>query len=304
MIRISHDNLEKLALEHYEAIEEHLKKKRINKFHAINNWFLNNGMKITLKHAIVASFQELKAIKKSYSSVTSTQDVIYLKKIYNNYFSKSNNFLGNREYTSAKLVKALGVRVCPYCNRNFINNIDYGSKGLKRTSQLDHFFSKDKYPFLAMSFFNLIPSCPSCNHTKHNKEISLSPYNQDHNFNELLKFDYKVNSSDYLNNENEIEIIMIKDEIIQKNIEVLGLESQYKIHNDIIFELVKKFKVYNGSQIKEIKKNFPDLFKDEEEIVRVVFGTSMNSSDFSKRPLSKLQRDIFLKLQSQQSWFE
>ncbi|MBA9038724.1 MULTISPECIES: hypothetical protein [Priestia] len=304
MIEIHHTDIQKLALVHYEAIEEHLKKKRINKFNTINNWFLNNGLKINLKDAIIAPFAELKKIKESYSRVASQEDIMYLKKVYNNYFSKSNTFLGTKEYTSSKLVKSLGIRVCPYCNRNYINNIEYGAKGLKRTSQLDHFFSKDKYPFLAMSFFNLIPSCPSCNHTKHNKEISLSPYDQNHDFDELLKFDYRIHSSNYLEDENEIEVMIITDKIIEKNIEILGLESQYKIHNDVVFELVKKSKMYSASQIKEIKNNFPDLFNDEEEVLRVVFGTSLNSSNFNKRPLSKLQRDIFLKLQNQQGLFK
>ncbi|CAN7557563.1 hypothetical protein LJR015_000969 [Peribacillus frigoritolerans] len=298
MIEIKHENLVHFSLTHYQAIEQHLKRKRINKFDIVNNWFLKNGLKISLKDAIIAPFKDLEKIKKSYSQVSSQKDVMYLKTIYNNYFSKSNKFLGNQEYKSAILVKELGIRVCPYCNRNFINNIDYGSKGLKRTSQLDHFFNKEQYPFLSMSFFNLIPSCPSCNHTKHNNSISLSPYDTSQNFDELLKFDYKIQSSNYLNDENEIEVIMIKDKKIERNVEVLGLESQYKIHNDIVFELVKKSKMYSDSQIEEMLRNFPNLFKNKEEIIRVIFGTNNDQQDFMKTPLSKLKKDIFLKLYS------
>ncbi|MFX8327742.1 hypothetical protein ABTL71_18955, partial [Acinetobacter baumannii] len=49
---------------------------------------------------------------------------------------------------------------CPYCNRSYIY---YISRRKEIKPQIDHFFPKSKYPFLAMSFYNLIPSCQTCN---------------------------------------------------------------------------------------------------------------------------------------------
>ncbi len=57
---------------------------------------------------------------------------------------------------------------CPYCNENPINIIDVSDEEdeeqlLRAYLDLDHFYSKSKNPFFALSFFNLIPSCHSCN---------------------------------------------------------------------------------------------------------------------------------------------
>lgn len=57
---------------------------------------------------------------------------------------------------------------CPYCNYGMIDIIDkatakkVGGKE-KGYFEADHFFQKYQHPFLALSFFNLIPSCHNCN---------------------------------------------------------------------------------------------------------------------------------------------
>ena len=71
------------------------------------------------------------------------------------------------------LVKKLDIKTCPYCNRNYTFVLN---RGLKARPEYDHFYPKADYPFLALSFYNLIPSCPSCNHLKKGKQIDLNPY--------------------------------------------------------------------------------------------------------------------------------
>ena len=57
-----------------------------------------------------------------------------------------------------KIANDLNVNTCPYCNRNYINTvIDKGKKGIIRPT-FDHFFPQVRHPFLALSFYNLIPS--------------------------------------------------------------------------------------------------------------------------------------------------
>ena len=57
-------------------------------------------------------------------------------------------------------------------------------------------------------------------------------------------------------------------------------------------EILKKRIIYSRSQIKELYKSYGNLFKDEEELVRIIFGNYINSKDLNKRPLSKLTKDI------------
>ena len=56
------------------------------------------------------------------------------------------------------------VTVCPYCNRQYVFTV-IPSKGRVRP-QFDHYFPKKDYPYLALSLYNLIPSCSICNMAK------------------------------------------------------------------------------------------------------------------------------------------
>ena len=70
--------------------------------------------------------------------------------------------------------KQLKTEVCPYCNRIFTATIleeESGQYGIR--PQIDHFKSKDKYPFFAMSIMNWVPSCSFCNQRKSAKDIKL-----------------------------------------------------------------------------------------------------------------------------------
>ena len=80
--------------------------------------------------------------------------------------------LAAKKYGS-KLVDALHVRTCPYCNRQFI----YSFKGVrKERPELDHFLPKNDYPVFCLSFYNLIPVCHSCNHEKLEDRLMVNPY--------------------------------------------------------------------------------------------------------------------------------
>lgn len=71
----------------------------------------------------------------------------------------------------------LDVSVCPYCNSQYIftyigENKNGESGGIR--PELDHCFPKSKNPFLAISLYNLVPSCSQCNGSiKSNKDIKL-----------------------------------------------------------------------------------------------------------------------------------
>ncbi len=47
---------------------------------------------------------------------------------------------------------------------------------------------------------------------------------------------------------------------------------------------------------KNTKKNFGRLFKNEDEMKRVLFGNYLKPSDAYKRPLAKLTGDIYQRL--------
>lgn len=59
------------------------------------------------------------------------------------------------------LVGAYKQRMCPYCHGSHINYHSTGDGRMRPA--LDHFYPESKYPYLAISLYNLIPACHQCN---------------------------------------------------------------------------------------------------------------------------------------------
>jgi len=194
------------------------------------------------------------------------------------------------KYGAYSFVEGLGLKTCPYCNRNytFIVNNDNG----KLRPEIDHFYPKSIYPFLAMSFYNLIPSCPTCNHTKKArdsyKEKLINPYEFQINDFKLTYIPSTVEFNDIKNQKYNYDNFEIEFEEHNKNIEVFKLQELYSQHKDIVLELLIKKAYYPKSYIKELE----GFGFNEDEIYRYLLGNYQKDEDLHKRPLSKLIKDI------------
>jgi hypothetical protein len=234
----------------------------------------------------------------------------YLSKIEIEKQKNNQKFKIQKEYHAYKLVENLGIKTCPYCNRSYISfvnekkdNENKDEKSNKKTRpQLDHFYPKAIYPFLACSFYNLIPSCSACNHMKSDDDSYVDekdgklvhPYNvKDSDF----TFSYTFNNLDILKSideknirfEDEEKIKITLDRKYEKNNEYFQIETIYQNHKDIVIELILKEINYPRSYINELIKNG---FGTEEEIYRFIFSNYLKIDDLHKRPLSKLTKDI------------
>jgi len=204
------------------------------------------------------------------------------EKEYNNWGSRS------KKYGAYDFVKSLDLKTCPYCNRSYTFVVDNMSGKLR--PEIDHFYPKSKYPFLAMSFFNLIPSCQICNHTKKDKVKNklINPYNiKDGDF----TFTYTPKNVDFIEVENEkynFDSFEIELKGNQDNIKLFKLEELYKQHKDIVLELLIKKAYYPQSYINELSK----FGFNKDEIYRYLFSNYKQDDDLHKRPLSKLIKDI------------
>ncbi|PPK61663.1 hypothetical protein B0F89_10855 [Malaciobacter marinus] len=198
------------------------------------------------------------------------------------------NWTKRTEYGAYKFVQDLDLKSCPYCNRNYTFVVD--EKNGKLRPEIDHFYPKSIYPFLAMSFYNLIPSCSICNHTKKDKVNLnlLNPYEIKEN---VFKLTYTPNDINFFNIEKEkynydsFEIDFVST---NKNIETFKLKELYKQHKDIVLELLIKKAYYPKSYIEELK----GFGFSEDEIYRYLLGNYKKDEDLHKRPLSKLIKDI------------
>lgn len=78
------------------------------------------------------------------------------------------------------------IKYCPYCNAETVYAFNFMKNGeLKLAkSAFDHFYPRDRYPFLGLSLYNLIPSCTRCNtslkHDEYRAVLSMAhPYVDD-----------------------------------------------------------------------------------------------------------------------------
>ena len=70
---------------------------------------------------------------------------------------------------------------------------------------------------MAVSFYNLVPVCHSCNHVKSTEKISYSPHNKKYNTDDLLTFGYYISGIEFLADENQIGIEIMDDIVIRDN---------------------------------------------------------------------------------------
>ena len=208
------------------------------------------------------------------------------------------------------LSKKLEIDCCPYCNRNYTTSHQTFFKNIKGKNlekyvfpEFDHFYPKDTYAALAISFYNLIPSCNICNtHFKQNRPSNeiFSPYKKVAkktfsfvNFpndvatlygagnNIVLDFKY------FCNKETENELT--------KSLEFFGIKDTYeKCHSDLIREIIHKKLAFSDRYISELQNTYKIPF---EEAYKILFETYYEDDNHHKRPYSKIKKDIYEDLQ-------
>lgn len=278
MIPISYHN--KAALNN---VYEKIIKGRSTKISDLDKWCKDNlivkGEELSFKEVVLADFKTLSEIV---SCLDSTNSI--LPESLSNYMKKT---MYGKKLDKARIIELLGLSLCPYCNRGFLDNIKK-----HRSYQIDHFFPKDKYPILAVSFYNLVPCCYACNHLKSNSMISYSPHNPDYkSANELVEFSTWITDLDYLTNTNSIGIHLDYDSIMAKNVETFGLNDVYSLHKREVQELLKKAIVFPSKYIDDVMEIYSPLFKEKEEVIHLIYGFG-SEKNFSSEPLSKLKYDI------------
>jgi len=191
--------------------------------------------------------------------------------------------------------KKLNIKSCPFCNNNYIYFYKKDAGKYNTLATLEHYYPKAKYPHLSLSFYNLIPSCSTCNskfkgNTTHEGNI-LHPYFDD--FNEKANFSVSV-ASFPINKNIDLEVnLKSNDDKCKKSIERFQLEKIYKQHNDIAKEIWNKAQYYNESRIDELYDEFyQKLGYTKEDVKNMVFCNYLHKEDINKRNHSKLTQDI------------
>jgi 5-methylcytosine-specific restriction endonuclease McrA len=237
------------------------------------------------------SFKSIEKLQKEKKNKKVFKALLALHNTYENFFKVWNN----------KIVDALDTRTCLYCNREYIINYTDQTK-TKTTAELDHFYPRSLYPFLSITFLNLIPSCKTCNSKlKGDKdtfvEEILYPYQE--SLNDNANFKLKILDTDFLHNKGKFVLNLdVKNKKAKESKKLFKLQELYNEHKDIVLELIQKAEIYNDSYIDELMQKYEGtLFKNREDLLRLITCGYINDEDLHKRPLSKLIKDISEELQ-------
>lgn len=296
-------NLDKICAEHYTALKgiitTNLSTTKLSRRQ--REFILEN-----LKNILVSKPKELETINEEYEAYCTASGKHKIKNIKRGLSSLFNYEWFTRKnashYCGYDLARKLNIKTCPYCNRNYTVTIAEGRKRIVRPD-FDHFFPHKQYPLLALSFYNLIPSCSICNRTiKNQAKIVygkyIHPYEE--GYGNALKFNYfanDVDSSVGIKTNYEIETITdpfepLKAKKCLESFNLFKLKEIYKeSHNGEIADIVRKHYISNGKYLEILNIAFPSL-GGIDELYRIAFGNYYFEDEFEKRPLSKLTKDV------------
>lgn len=206
-------------------------------------------------------------------------------------FNAGRKLKDGSKWNRHKFITALGIKVCPYCNRQYISSYEDVADGSKTTADADHYYPKEQYPIIQMNIFNLVPSCNVCNSKTKGKSNKrhLYPYVDS---SDSLTFGIPVEIGEKVS---EILIDTKSNERAKASKEVFKLDRIYQAHLD---------------EAAEVKKNVKEYFEYGESVYEKLQGLdvpfdifptwfSFMGKDPLKEPLIKLKQDIYKQMEDE-----
>lgn len=195
-----------------------------------------------------------------------------------------------------EFVKAIGIHSCVYCNTQYAIT-DEENRGYY---QLDHWKPESTYPFLSVCFFNLQPSCATCNLHK-SKDLrtyhsiwqeSTSGNNELYRFSltnaSLARYIMTHHCSDL-----KVELGAVQDAALLTPLkDKLHVDSLYNQLTDVAEEVVWKRMAYDQGYATAISRSGALSTLRYTDVNRFVLGTYDRPEDIHKRPMAKLTQDV------------
>lgn len=208
---------------------------------------------------------------------------VFLQNKYDNLY---NNF---RKTHGKRLLEFSELHICPYCYRSYINIIESENKSL--TPDLDHFYPKSRYPFLAVTLSNLVPSCLVCNErAKGSTDFYKNSVYPPSKIFDRIEFDYDV----YLNKifiKNYAKLI--KDGRYKTLLDTFLIQETYATHIEVLKGIINKYRKYTNSKIEDISKYTVGLS------ISSIRSTVFYEYEFLNKKtelLYKLKKDLYSKI--------
>jgi hypothetical protein len=206
------------------------------------------------------------------------------------------------------LIRRIGLRTCPYCNRAYIYSVSRRKGNVEVRADLDHFFDKAEHPLLGLSFYNLVPSCTTCNsrlkaRTPFTLDQYMHPYVEGFDDDAVFRVGKHASALDPqqlledpesigVHIENRVDAANPKRAKINSHIELFCLEKFYKGHCDVVADAIVRYRMYTPELVRALISSFGRGVLTEKYVRRVLWGNYTDIEDLHRRPLAKLTRDV------------
>lgn len=235
-----------------------------------------------------------KAKEKKVKKETSLKNKYNKLKEIQTIFNYNTLVSGNKD-NSYKIAEIKGRNTCTYCNRLYTITLKKDGEFITRP-QFDHWFPKSIFPLLALSFYNLIPSCSICNSSAKGDQIFsfkklIHPYKRSSPETDF-RFSYLPDGKGGW----KIDLYNLKG-VEKDTFEVFKLRDIYNYHykleaKDLLDLAIKNNGTYIEWLLNDMKEK--EIAPSYEEAYRLLFGTEYDIKKILDRPFSKLKRDLLI----------
>ena len=215
----------------------------------------------------------------------------------------SKNKAKDSEWDAWTFLKGLNISVCPYCNADTVFAsivLKKGKGAIPIRSALDHYYPKSKYPFLAISLYNLVPSCDRCN-SKIKERREMHNYDTTHpytdNFHDGIRFSKKIlTPGGFCGNPDDFNLELVptgKDsELITKAGNMAEFFSIKEVYNSIFKHEAAKIIEKINFCVDSYRSTLKPLGLSDEELDNLMWGDILDPSQINRNRLSKMTIDL------------
>jgi hypothetical protein len=207
-----------------------------------------------------------------------------------------------RAWSAYTLCMSSPYRMCPYCQQSLAVTVykDHKSNSFRPT--LDHFYPKSEYPYLALSLYNLIPSCHTCNSSLKGTENfytdeHLHPYEDD----ESINYDFDIES--YIDHRERAAATVVPQvtvrkpsdthalyEKINRSIKTFLVEERLAISEQEIHRFIEVLLTYSQGRLEEVNKA---IFSSSKWSLTQETALNFSRLNYKNEWLGAIKRDLY-----------